>query len=74
MCDLTAATPAHHNTALPSTTPPGRAGAHRSLLSGFLICARGAVGGLTVLPDDNDFVTAARHLPDLSERRVLDRH
>ncbi|GGN61403.1 ribonuclease VapC6 [Actinoplanes lobatus] len=50
-----------------------RAGAHRALSCvDLLICACAAVGGLTVLHDDNDFVTAARHLPDLSERRVLD--
>jgi predicted nucleic acid-binding protein len=49
-----------------------RAGAHRALSSvDLLICACAAVGGLTVLHDDNDFVTAARHLPDLSQRRVL---
>jgi predicted nucleic acid-binding protein len=49
-----------------------RAGAHRALSCvDLLICACAAVGGLTVLHDDNDFITAARHLPDLSERRVL---
>jgi predicted nucleic acid-binding protein len=50
-----------------------RAGAHRTLSCvDLLICACAAVGGLTVLHDDNGFATAARHLPDLSERRVLD--
>jgi predicted nucleic acid-binding protein len=48
-----------------------RAGAHRALSCvDLLICGCAAVGGLTVLHDDNDFITAARHLPDLSERRV----
>lgn len=31
-----------------------------------------ACHGLTVLHDDNDFVTAGRHLTDVSERRVSD--
>jgi len=49
-----------------------RAGEHRALSCvDLLICACAAVGGKTVLHDDNDFITAARHLPDLSERRVL---
>jgi predicted nucleic acid-binding protein len=48
-----------------------RAGAHRSLSCvDLMICACAAVNGLVVLHDDNDFVTAARHLPDLAERRV----
>jgi hypothetical protein len=36
----------------------------------LLICACAAVRGLVILHDDNDFATAARHLPDLTERRV----
>ena len=48
-----------------------RAGAHRALSCvDLLVCACAAVRGLVVLHDDNDFVTAARHLPDLRERRV----
>jgi len=48
-----------------------RAGAHRAL-SGvdLLICACAAIRGLVVLHDDNDFVAAAQHVPDLVERRV----
>ena len=48
-----------------------RAGAHRALSCvDLLICAAAATRGLVVLHDDNDFVAAARHLPDLFERRV----
>lgn len=48
-----------------------RAGAHRApSCVDLVICACAAVRGLVVLHDDNDFVTAARHLPDLAERRV----
>ena len=48
-----------------------RAGAHRSLSCvDLLVCACAAVRGLVVLHDDNDVVVAARHLPDLAERRV----
>jgi predicted nucleic acid-binding protein len=48
-----------------------RAGAHRALsYVDLLICACAAVRGLVVLHDDNDFAAAARHLPDLAERRV----
>lgn len=48
-----------------------RAGAHRALSCvELLICACAAQRGLVVLHDDNDFVTAARHLPDLAERSV----
>jgi hypothetical protein len=36
----------------------------------LLICACAAIRGLVILHDDNDFVVAARHLPDLAERRV----
>jgi predicted nucleic acid-binding protein len=50
-----------------------RAGAHRSVSAvDLLICATAALRGLTVLHDDNDFATAARHLSDLTERRVQD--
>lgn len=48
-----------------------RAGAHRALSCvDLLVCACAAIRGLVVLHDDNDFVAAARHLPDLAERRV----
>lgn len=48
-----------------------RVGAHRPLSCvDLLICACAANWGLVVLHDDNDFVTAARHLPDLAERRI----
>ncbi|MEV6631557.1 hypothetical protein AB0M54_12480 [Actinoplanes sp. NPDC051470] len=48
-----------------------RSGAHRALSCvDLLICACAAVRGLVILHDDNDFATAARHLPDLAERRV----
>jgi predicted nucleic acid-binding protein len=48
-----------------------RAGAHRALSCvDLLICACAAITGLVILHDDSDFVTAARHLPDLVERSV----
>jgi predicted nucleic acid-binding protein len=48
-----------------------RAGTHRALSCvDLLICAGAAIRGLVVLHDDNDFMTAANHLPDLAERRV----
>ena len=48
-------------------------GAHRALSAvDLLICATAAHHGLVVLHDDNDFVTAARHLPDLQERTIHD--
>lgn len=48
-----------------------RAGVHRALSCvDLLVCACAAIRGLVVLHDDNDFVAAARHLPDLAERRV----
>jgi predicted nucleic acid-binding protein len=48
-----------------------KAGAHRALSCvDLLICSCAALHGLVVLHDDNDFVTAARHLPDLTARRV----
>lgn len=50
-----------------------RHGAHRALPAvDLLICATAAHHGLVVLHDDNDFVTAARHLPDLQERTIHD--
>lgn len=36
----------------------------------LMICATAAHHGLTVLHDDTDFVTAARFLPEVSERNV----
>lgn len=36
----------------------------------LLVCATAAAHGMVVLHDDNDFVTATRHLPDVRERRV----
>jgi predicted nucleic acid-binding protein len=48
-----------------------RAGVHRALSCvDLLVCACAAIRGLVVLHDDNDFVSAAHHLPDLSERQV----
>ena len=48
-----------------------RAGVHRALSCvDLLVCACAALRGLVVLHDDRDFVTAARHLPDLAERSV----
>jgi predicted nucleic acid-binding protein len=48
-----------------------RAGAQRALSCvDLLVCASAAIRGLVVLHDDNDFATAAQHLPDLAERRV----
>jgi predicted nucleic acid-binding protein len=48
-----------------------RAGAHRALSCvDLMVCACAAIRGLVVLHDDNDFVVAARHLPDLAERNV----
>jgi predicted nucleic acid-binding protein len=48
-----------------------RQGAHRALSSvDLLVCATAAHHDLVVLHDDNDFVTAARHLPDLRERTI----
>jgi predicted nucleic acid-binding protein len=50
-----------------------RSGAHRALSSvDLLIAATAAHHGLVVLHDDNDFVTAARHLTDLREHRIQD--
>lgn len=48
-----------------------RGGAHRALSCvDLLICACAAIRGLVILHDDNDFVAAARNLPDLAERRI----
>jgi predicted nucleic acid-binding protein len=48
-----------------------RAGAHRALSCvDLLVCACAAIRGLVILHDDNDFVAAAQHLPDLAERRI----
>lgn len=48
-----------------------RAGAHRAMSAvDLLICATAAQRGLVVLHDDNDFAVAARHLTDVTERRV----
>jgi predicted nucleic acid-binding protein len=50
-----------------------RHGAHRALSAvDLLICATAAQHVLVVLHDDNDFATAARHLPDLRERTIHD--
>ncbi len=52
---------------------------HRLAMSGvvgvfsvvdLLICATAAHHGLTVLHDDNDFVTASRHLTEVREQRI----
>ncbi|PJE98232.1 VapC toxin family PIN domain ribonuclease [Streptomyces carminius] len=46
-------------------------GQHRSLSAvDWLVCATAAHHGLTVLHDDADFRTAARFVPELSERNV----
>jgi len=48
-----------------------RHGAHRALSAvDLLICATAAHHDVVVLHDDIDFVTAARHLPDLRERTI----
>ena len=48
-----------------------RAGVHRALSCvDLLVCACAAIRGLVVLHDDDGFAVAARHLPDLAERRV----
>lgn len=50
-----------------------RAGAHRALSPvDLLVCATAAARGLVILHDDNDFATAAKHLTDVTERRVHD--
>jgi predicted nucleic acid-binding protein len=48
-----------------------RAGAHRApSCVDLLVGSCAAIRGLVVLHDHNDFAIAARHLPDLAERRV----
>jgi predicted nucleic acid-binding protein len=50
-----------------------RHGAHRALsVADLFVAATAAHHGLVVLHDDNDFVVAARHLPDLAEQNVHD--
>jgi predicted nucleic acid-binding protein len=50
-----------------------RSGAHRALSDvDLLICATAAQHDLIVLHDDQDFAAAARFLPDVRERMVLD--
>jgi predicted nucleic acid-binding protein len=50
-----------------------RHSAHRALSAvDLLICATAAHHGLVVLHDDNDFVAAARCVPDLRERNIHD--
>jgi predicted nucleic acid-binding protein len=50
-----------------------RHGSHRALSAvDLLICATAAQHDLVVLHDDNDFATAARHLPHLRERTIHD--
>ncbi|MEV7775804.1 PIN domain-containing protein [Kitasatospora sp. NPDC086791] len=49
------------------------AGQHRSASAvDLLIAATAAHHGLTVLHDDADYRTVARHAPDLSEHSILD--
>jgi predicted nucleic acid-binding protein len=48
-----------------------RAGEHRSASAvDLMIAATAAVHGLTVLHDDSDYRTVARHAPDLTEHSV----
>ncbi|MFI8515758.1 PIN domain-containing protein [Streptomyces sp. NPDC085460] len=48
-----------------------RAGEHRSASAvGLIIAATAAHHGLTVLHDDDDYRTVARHAPDVSEHNV----
>ncbi|OXY84363.1 PIN domain-containing protein [Streptomyces sp. 2R] len=50
-----------------------RAGQHRSASAvGLIIAATAAHHGLTVLHDDPDYRTVARHAPDLGEHSVHD--
>jgi predicted nucleic acid-binding protein len=50
-----------------------RAGEHRSASAvDLIIAATAAHHGLTVLHDDADYRTVARHAPDLTERSVHD--
>ena len=46
-------------------------GAHRALSCvDLLVCACAASRGLTIVHDDKDFLLAAQHLPDITERPV----
>ena len=38
----------------------------------LLVCGTAASHGLVILHDDADYETAARHLPDVDARRVLE--
>ena len=38
----------------------------------LLVCGTAAVNGLVVLHDDADYELAARHLPDVDARRVVE--
>ncbi|HSA49723.1 MAG TPA: PIN domain-containing protein [Yinghuangia sp.] len=50
-----------------------RAGAHRSASAvDLIIAATAAYHGLTVLHDDADYRTVARHAPDVTEHNVRD--
>ncbi len=50
-----------------------KAGEHRSASAvDLIIAATAAHHGLTVLHDDDDYRTVARHAPDLSEHNVRD--
>lgn len=50
-----------------------RAGEHRSASPvDLIIAATAAHHGLTVLHDDADYRTVARHAPDVSEHCILD--
>lgn len=50
-----------------------RAGAHRSASAiDLIIAATAAHHGLTVLHDDADYRTIARHAPDLTEHNIRD--
>ncbi|CCK65790.1 PIN domain-containing protein [Mycobacterium canetti] len=50
-----------------------RAGEHRSASAiDLIIAATAAHYGLTVLHDDNDFATVARHAPELGQHNIYD--
>ncbi len=50
-----------------------RAGEHRSASAvDLMIAATAAHHGLTVLHDDTDYGTVARHAPDFSEHHICD--
>lgn len=49
------------------------AGAVRALsVVDLLVCGTAATRGLTILHDDSDYEVAARHLPDVTARRVVE--